>query len=107
MQNTSCNKVEVSGGTVYGNILGGKSGDKGSSTKNSVTIKNGSIYGNVYGGYSDNGAVSGNSVTLYHSVSGNVYGGYSKKGKVSSNTLNIRDKNVSVKNVYNVKTMNF
>lgn len=107
LQNTSGNKVEVSGGTVYGNILGGKSGDKGSSTKNSVTIKNGSIYGNVYGGYSDNGAVSGNSVTLYHSVSGNVYGGYSKKGKVSSNTLNIRDKNVSVKNVYNVKTMNF
>ena len=107
LQNTSGNKVEVSGGTVYGNILGGKSGDKGSSTKNSVTIKDGSIYGNVYGGYSDNGTVSGNSVTLYHSVSGNVYGGYSKKGKVSSNTLNIRDKNVSVKNVYNVKTMNF
>lgn len=107
LQNTSGNKVEVSGGTVYGNIFGGKSGDRGSSTKNSVTIRNGSIYGNVYGGYSDNGAVSGNSVTLYHSVSGNVYGGYSKKGKVSSNTLNIRDKNVSVKNVYNVKTMNF
>ena len=82
LQNTSGNKVEVSGGTVYGNILGGKSGDKGSSTKNSVTIKNGSIYGNVYGGYS-------------------------KKGKVSNNTLDIRDKNVSVKNIYNAALYNF
>ena len=107
LQRTNSNKVEISGGTIYGNIFGGKSGGSGTSSKNAVTIKNGSVHGNVYGGYSDRGSVSGNLITLYHGISGNLYGGYSKSGKVSGNTLAIRDNSVAAKGIYNVRTMNF
>lgn len=107
LQRTSGNKVEVSGGTVYANIFGGKSGGSGVSSKNAVTIKNGSVHGNVYGGYSNSGSVSGNLITLYRGISGNIYGGYSKSGRVSGNTLAIRNDGVTAKGIYNVRTMNF
>lgn len=107
LQRTSGNKVEVSGGTVYANIFGGKSGGSGVSSKNAVTIKNGSVHGNVYGGYSNSGSVSGNLITLYRGISGNIYGGYSKSGKASGNTLAIRNDGVTAKGIYNVRTMNF
>lgn len=107
LRRTSGNKVEVSGGTVYANIFGGKSGGSGVSSKNAVTIKNGSVHGNVYGGYSNSGSVSGNLITLYRGISGNIYGGYSKSGRVSGNTLAIRNDGVTAKGIYNVRTMNF
>lgn len=107
LQRTSGNKVEISGGTVYANIFGGKSGGSGVSSKNAVTIKNGSVHGNVYGGYSNSGSVSGNLITLYRGISGNIYGGYSKSGRVSGNTLAIRNDGVTAKGIYNVRTMNF
>jgi hypothetical protein len=107
LRRTSGNKVEVSGGTVYANIFGGKSGGSGVSSKNAVTIKNGAVHGNVYGGYSNSGSVSGNLITLYRGISGNIYGGYSKSGRVSGNTLAIRNDGVTAKGIYNVRTMNF
>ena len=76
----SNNTVILSGGSVGGDILGGA--NNGAVTGNKVSISGfGSVLGSVYGGYgAAEGTVNGNDVSISDSgsVTGNVLGGYSR-----------------------------
>ena len=76
----SNNTVILSGGSVGGDILGGA--NNGAVTGNNVSISGfGSVLGSVYGGYgAAEGTVNGNDVSISDSgsVTGNVLGGYSR-----------------------------
>ena len=76
----SNNRVILSGGSVGGDILGGV--NNGAVTGNNVSISgSGSVSGGVYGGYgAAEGTVNGNNVSISDSgsVTGNVLGGYSR-----------------------------
>ena len=76
----SNNTVILSGGSVGGDILGGA--NNGAVTGNKVSISGfGSVLGSVYGGYgAAEGTVNGNDVSIFDSgsVTGNVLGGYSR-----------------------------
>lgn len=76
----SNNTVILSGGSVGGDILGGA--NNGAVTGNKVSISGfGSVLGSVYGGYgAAEGTVSGNNVSIFDSgsVNRNVLGGYSR-----------------------------
>ena len=76
----SNNTVILSGGSVGGDILGGA--NNGAVTGNNVSISGfGSVLGSVYGGYgAAEGTVNGNDVSIFDSgsVTGNVLGGYSR-----------------------------
>ena len=78
----SNNTVILSGGSVGGDILGGA--NNGAVTGNKVSISGfGSVLGSVYGGYgAAEGTVNGNDVSIFDSgsVTGNVLGGYSRSG---------------------------
>ena len=121
--------VEMTGGTVNGEIYGGYSSSSGyggavtgstvtitggiagwnvyggwgntDATGNTVTITGGStVKDSVYGGYSNGGAVTGNTVTINGGeVSRNVYGGWSNGGAVTGNTVTINGGEVG-RNVY-------
>ena len=85
--------VEMTGGTVNGEIYGGYS-NGGAVTGSTVTI-GGIAGGNVFGGYSNEGAATGNTVTIGGIACWNVYGGYSNEGAATSNTVTISDGTVT------------
>ena len=92
--------VEMTGGTVNGEIYGGYS-NGGAVTGSTVTITSGSTVENsVYGGYSSSsgygGEVSGNTVTITGGkVTGYVYGGRISVGAATGNRVTITDGTVN------------
>ena len=95
--------VEMTGGTVNGEIYGGyssSSGYGGAVTGSTVTITGGIAGWNVYGGWGNTDA-TGNTVTITggSTVKDSVYGGYSNGGAVTGNTVTINGGEVS-RNVY-------
>lgn len=74
--------IEITGGTITGNIYGGsENGDV--SNDASIKLTGGSITGNVYGGGKE-GSVKNTKVTLDGAdVDGNIYGGGSDGGTVT------------------------
>ena len=92
--------VEMTGGTVTGQIYGGYS-NEGAVTGSTVTITSGSTVENsVYGGYSSSsgygGEVSGNTVTITGGkVTGYVYGGRISVGAATGNRVTITDGTVN------------
>jgi len=92
------NDVDISGGTVRGNIYGGQLVQgSGPVYTNTVTISGGTIIANVYGGQSGgSGAVTRNEVTLgggptVATITGNIYGGHSNSGSATGNIVTIKD----------------
>ena len=98
--NTVTGHVEMTGGTVTGQIFGGYS-YWDAVTGSTVTITSGSTVENsVYGGYSSSssygGEVSGNTVTITGGkVTGDVYGGRISVGAATGNTVTITDGTVN------------
>ena len=88
--------VEMTGGTVTGQIFGGYS-YWDAATGNTVTISDGTVSGDVYGGYSYENAATGNTVTITggSTVENSVYGGWSGFGAATGNTVTISDGTVS------------
>ena len=67
--------VEMTGGTVNGEIYGGYS-NGGAVTGSTVTITGGTVNGDVYGGWSKTDTAIGNTVTIGGIAGWNVYGGW-------------------------------
>ena len=82
--------VEMTGGTVNGEIYGGYS-NGGAVTGSTVTITGGTVNGDVYGGWSKTDTATGNTVTIGGIACWNVFGGYSNEGAATSNTVTISD----------------
>ena len=105
------NSVDISGGTITDSVYGGRG--QLSVTNNSVNISGGKITGPVYGGYSNNGAVTGSTVTIsgtpvFDENKTVLYGGYSDNGgDVSGNVLNIHTKELKAANVRDFDEYNF
>ena len=105
------NSVNISGGTITDSVYGGRG--QLSVTNNSVNISGGKITGPVYGGYSNNGAVTGSTVTIsgtpvFDENKTVLYGGYSDNGgDVSGNVLNIHTKELKAANVRDFDEYNF
>ncbi|WP_058892731.1 autotransporter outer membrane beta-barrel domain-containing protein [Campylobacter iguaniorum] len=106
------NTVNISGGAV-GNVFGGYS-YSGSFTENTINISGGIITSDVYGGYSDLG--SGSAINNTINISGNptfgtytiLFGGFSSgKDTFTGNTLNLRTKNITVRDIRNFEFVNF
>ncbi|QCT99540.1 autotransporter outer membrane beta-barrel domain-containing protein [Campylobacter hyointestinalis subsp. hyointestinalis] len=130
---TNLNTVNISGGTIQREVYGGYS-DLGSVINNTVNISGGTIQREVYGGYSLSGLVINNTVNITGgTMNGLIYGGYSysgsatnntinisgnptfgsttilvgnNKGSGTGNTLNIRTKDIKVKNIENFEFIN-
>ena len=104
------NSVNISGGEM-GDVYGGRG--QLSVTDNSVNISGGKITGHVYGGYSNNGSVTGSTVTIsgtpvFDENKTVLYGGFSLNGSdVSGNVLNIHTKGLQVANVRDFDEYNF
>ena len=87
------NSVTIAGGTVSGEVYGGKTdngtaGGAGADAGNKVNISGGAVSGKVYGGYSNSGAATGNTVSITGgTVSGDVYGGYGESGNPTKNSV--------------------
>ena len=87
------NSVTIAGGTVSGEVYGGKTdngtaGGAGADAGNKVNISGGAVSGKVYGGYSNSGAATGNTVSITGgTVSGYVYGGYGESGNPTKNSV--------------------
>ena len=59
------NSIEMSAGTIRGQLIGGMSEGDGDIASNSLTISGGDVGDNVYGAYTKgNGAVTNNSITI-------------------------------------------
>ena len=86
--------VEMTGGTVNGEIYGGYS-NGGAVTGSTVTITGGTVNGDVYGGWSKTDTATGNTVTIGGIACWNVFGGYSNEGAATSNTVTISDGTVT------------
>ncbi|WP_422851344.1 hypothetical protein [Campylobacter hyointestinalis] len=95
-----------------GNVLGGLS-RQGNANSNTVNISGGYIKVDVQGGYSYSGTANSNTIN----ISGNptfgastiLYGGDKNSGTgdvFTSNTLNIRTKNIAVKDIKNFEFIN-
>ena len=75
------NTVQVTGGTLKGDIYGGTTSGGGNATENTVTITGGTISGSIYGGKAEGtGAARNNHVTVRladttHQISGLIVGG--------------------------------
>ena len=84
--------VEMTGGTVNGQIFGGWTDEAADVKDSTVTITSGSTVNNsVHGGFSkSNSKVSGNTVRITGgTVTWNVFGGWGKNGAVTGNTVTI------------------
>lgn len=90
--NAAKNEVDVSGGTVTGQINGGRAGN-GRSDGNSVTVTGGTIVGSTGDGTEKNAIIGGNGVagakgnTVDISggdITGSIYGGFSETGDVGA-----------------------
>ncbi|PPB73761.1 hypothetical protein CDQ80_02340 [Campylobacter hyointestinalis subsp. hyointestinalis] len=104
---TNSNIVNITGGTMNGNVFGGRS-NSGSATNNTINISGGTMNGLIYGGYSDSGSATNNTIN----ISGNPTFGSTtilvgnNKGSGTGNTLNIRTKDIKVKNIENFEFIN-
>ncbi|PPB67944.1 hypothetical protein [Campylobacter hyointestinalis] len=110
--NANLNIINISSGTMNSWILGGNS-SSGSANSNTINITGGTIERNVFGGFSDSGSATNNTIN----ISGNptfgastiLYGGDKNSGTgdvFTSNTLNIRTKNIAVKDIKNFEFIN-
>ena len=80
--------VTITGGIAGWNVYGGWGNTD--ATGNTVTITGGEVSRNVYGGWSNGGAATGNRVTINGGEVGrNVCGGWSNGGAVTGNTVTI------------------
>lgn len=89
------NTVNVTGGTIGGNVLGGITPDTSPGqdvNTNTVTVDRAAeVSGDVYGGASNSGSVWGNTATVNGNaqVTGWVYGGWSRDGSVYNNQATV------------------
>ena len=88
------NSIEMSAGTIRGQLIGGMSEGDGDIASNSLTISGGDVGDNVYGAYTKgNGAVTNNSVTITAGdtvVRREMYGAYTEgSGAVTNNNVTI------------------
>ena len=82
--------VEMTGGTVNGQIFGGWTDEAADVKDSTVTINGGEVGWNVYGGYSNGGAATGNRVTITDgTVNNGIYGGYSYADAATGNRVTI------------------
>ena len=94
--------VEMTGGTVTGQIFGGWAEDAMAVKNSTVTITGGAVTRYVYGGQSKNGEVSDNTVTITggSTVKISVYGGYSNGGAATGNTVTLTSGSTVENSVY-------
>ena len=86
------NTVEITNGTIQGNVMGGMT-ELGDVCNNTVIISGGEIKGDVIGGRST-GAVYNNTVSIRCDAKlTSVIGGHSTQGKLAGNTLHIAASN--------------
>ncbi len=99
--NAHHNTVNISGGSVKGNVYGGSS-ESGQAYDNTVNINGGSVTDNVFGGRSADSSAHHNTVNISGgSVKGNVYGGWSTNGSAKDNQIIIRGSaNITNANLY-------
>ena len=90
----SDNKVTINSGNVSGDVYGNDVDAAFSPvSNNTVILSGGSVGGDILGG-ANNGAVTGNKVSIsgFGSVLGSVYGGYgAAEGTVNGNDVSISD----------------
>ncbi|MBE6095495.1 MAG: autotransporter outer membrane beta-barrel domain-containing protein [Schwartzia succinivorans] len=86
----SDNTITMNSGT-FASITGGYDGGAVGASGNVVNINGGTITGNVVGGKSENGNSIGNTVNIYRvtDIQGGVYGGQAYLGTFSGNVINI------------------
>lgn len=90
----SNNTVTLSDGEVSGGVYGGQSTGSGAVNSNTVTINGGSVASGIRGGQSAGGTVTGNTIDLNGGqVAGKAYAGYSNSGAVTGNTINLNGAN--------------
>ena len=99
--NATGNEVQLSGGTVNNDVVGGFIKEYNSSTQatgnvsgSTVNISGGTVNGTTYGGLTQGiGSVTGNTVSVSGTgtVVHDVLGGRSLTGEVSGNVLNFQD----------------
>ena len=85
-------EVNVSGGTIAGDVYGSDvASGAGSATGSKITLTGGAITGDVYGGKTaGTGAATGHTLSLNGgTVGGNVYGGHAASGATTGNTVNL------------------
>ncbi|MCC8190124.1 MAG: autotransporter outer membrane beta-barrel domain-containing protein [Planctomycetes bacterium] len=91
----SNNSVTISGGSIGESIIGGAAAN-GAATGNAVIMTGGSVLEHVVGGYSDSGAATGNTVTITGGTIGeNIVGGYTDNGDATGNTVRLGAATVS------------
>lgn len=97
----SHNTVNMNGGTVTGNIYGGRvDSGTGTATYNTVNIY-GSMVGNVYGGSTSAGQATGNTVNILgHLTTANIYGGQVSSGSGDASSNNVTMNRGTATNVY-------
>ena len=87
------NTVQVTGGTLKGDIYGGYTEGAGAVMKNTVQVMGGTLKGDVYGGTtSGDGNATENTVTITGgTLSGNAYGGKAEgTGAAQNNHVTVR-----------------
>ena len=108
----SLNSVTIDGGMVGEDVMGGHAVNGGKANGNIVTIKGGTIKGQIYGGKGSSDNVD-NIVNLDASLLSlqTIYGGDSISSEFTKttkgNTLNIRGKNIEAGNIVNFEYVNF
>lgn len=82
------NQVFMSGGSVGGDLTGGGSNNGGETLNNYVEITGGTVSGNVYSGFTDSADALENTLTVAGGrVEGSLFGGYSNTGTANENKL--------------------
>lgn len=82
------NQVFMSGGSVNGDLTGGGSNNGGETLNNYVEITGGTVSGNVYSGFTDSADALENTLTVAGGrVEGSLFGGYSNTGMANENKL--------------------
>lgn len=107
------NKLNIYGGTINGDVYGGRASYASNSTSgdaigNFMNISGGTITGTIYGGHSKNGNASDNEINIYGNP--NLIDAILIAGEgitVSNNTLKIHTKNLKVNEIYGFENLNF
>lgn len=74
------NYVEITGGTVSGNVYSGFT-DSADALENTLTVAGGRVEGSLFGGYSNTGTANENKLTFSAGTAGSdAYGGYAQEG---------------------------
>lgn len=97
----SHNTVDMNGGTVTGNLYGGRvDSGTGMATYNTVNIY-GSMVGNVYGGSTSAGQATGNTVNILGNLTtANIYGGQVSSGSGDASSNSVTMNRGTANNVY-------